>query len=198
MSDIKEDDQSFSSSDILSDLTSLPFCGESHIPFGSLSQVAPFVSSPISVLRQAAKLLQLSPNDTVYDLGCGAGDFLILAAKEFNIKVAVGIDIAQDVLEIANSRAKECGLQHKLVFKDLDVFEDQEWVENADKVFVYLVPRMLNKIKLKRKFAKLLSRPNKMVVCYYFPFPEDWKPDYVDTVLNLYLYTKPFDGYSDE
>jgi SAM-dependent methyltransferase len=180
-------------SQVLDDIHKLPFADQTHIPFGSLNSVAPFVSSPISVLRRAHSMLEITNRDIVFDLGCGTGDFLLFAADQANCK-AVGIDIDHDVVWEGRKRADDLGLAHLIEFRISDVFEDDDWVQEATKIFVYLVPRMLAKKKLRNKFARFLSQSNRKVICYYFALP-DWEPDHVDSQLNLYLYEKPYQGY---
>jgi len=56
----------------------------------------PFVPTPEKVIREMLKLAGVKPGETIYDLGCGDGRILIIAAKEFGAK-AVGIEIRKDL-----------------------------------------------------------------------------------------------------
>ncbi|MDO5295832.1 MAG: class I SAM-dependent methyltransferase [bacterium] len=51
------------------------------------------------------KLLSISSEDTVLDLGCGNGDFLELAAPE--TKCAIGVDISPLQVSLANERLRQ-------------------------------------------------------------------------------------------
>jgi SAM-dependent methyltransferase len=173
----------------------LPFSGEDHIPFGSLSKNAPFVESPISVLREACNLLQIQPGEVVYDLGCGTADFLLCAANSVPNIEAVGIDIAQDLVDKGNQLAADARLMENSTVqcKVGNVFEDTEWQHRADKIFMYLVPRMLKQQKFQEMLhdflqSKTSSGQKKLLVCYHYSLP-GWEPVYVDERLRLYLYS---------
>eukprot|EP00475_Leptophrys_vorax_P034859 TRINITY_DN5680_c0_g1_i1.p1 TRINITY_DN5680_c0_g1~~TRINITY_DN5680_c0_g1_i1.p1 ORF type:complete len:186 (+),score=30.87 TRINITY_DN5680_c0_g1_i1:38-595(+) len=176
----------------------LPFQNEVHIPFGSLARNAPFVESPISVLREACRLLQIEPGEVVYDLGCGTGDFLMQVVTQIPQVRAFGIDIAEDLVGIANERYRHCTTIQEgssVTCEVGDVLEETaDWVFKADKIFMYLVPRMLRLSKFQSMLHKFLwnegseDKP-RILVCYHYSIP-GWKPDYVDKQLRLFLYTK--------
>jgi predicted RNA methylase len=50
-----------------------------------------FIPLPKNTIRKMLKVARVSSKDVVYDLGCGDGRVLIIAAKEFGAK-AVGIE----------------------------------------------------------------------------------------------------------
>ena len=51
----------------------------------------PPISTNSDSLRKALKLANLQPNETLFDIGCGHGQVLVIAAKEFGAH-AVGIE----------------------------------------------------------------------------------------------------------
>lgn len=55
--------------------------------------VAPYVPTPINVVRMMLKLADVGSEDTVYDLGCGDGRILFSAVDEFGVRKAVGYDL---------------------------------------------------------------------------------------------------------
>ena len=50
-----------------------------------------FVPLPKNTIRKMLKMAKVTSKDLIYDLGCGDGRVLIIAAKEFGAK-AVGIE----------------------------------------------------------------------------------------------------------
>ena len=53
---------------------------------------APWVPTPFNTVHHMLKLAEVGPHDTVYDLGCGDGRTVIIAARRYGAK-AVGIEI---------------------------------------------------------------------------------------------------------
>lgn len=61
--------------------------------------VAPYVPTPINVVRRMLKLADVGPDDAVYDLGCGDGRVLFSAVEEFGVRRAVGYDLNSTMCE---------------------------------------------------------------------------------------------------
>lgn len=53
---------------------------------------APWVPSSFRIVNKMLKLAEVGPDDVVYDLGCGDGRTLVLAARRYGAR-AVGIEI---------------------------------------------------------------------------------------------------------
>lgn len=68
---------------------SRPRLGWGDVPFS----VAPYVPSPLIVVKNMLKLAGAGPDDVVYDLGCGDGRILFTAVEEFSVKRAVGYEL---------------------------------------------------------------------------------------------------------
>ena len=56
-------------------------------------RLAPYVPSPAPVVERMLTLADLKPGETVYDLGCGDGRIVIMAAQDFHAK-GVGVEIS--------------------------------------------------------------------------------------------------------
>ena len=54
--------------------------------------IAPFVQIPHQVAKKMLDISQIKTGEVLYDLGCGDGLMIILAAKEFGAK-ATGIEL---------------------------------------------------------------------------------------------------------
>lgn len=69
----------------------------------------PFVPTPEPVARKMLELAGVKPGELVYDLGCGDGRIIILAAIEFGAK-AIGVEIRKDLVEKCREKIKQLGL----------------------------------------------------------------------------------------
>lgn len=113
---------------------------------------SPWWKTNKKIARAACKLANISSKDIVYELGSGDGTFLSIAAKEFGAK-GVGIEIDPLRYLFSKIRFKINGL-HKKVKIIKKNFHDVN-ISEATIIFVYLVPKALE--KLKPKFLKELK-----------------------------------------
>jgi len=136
------------------------------------------------------ELAELKPGEVLYDLGCGDGRIIIMAAKEFGAR-AVGIELRKDLVEQCIKEVKRQKLEDKITiihgnFFDIDIGE-------ADVVTLYLLTSVNE--KLKPKFEKELKRGAR-VVSHDFEVV-GWKPLKVESVYDqwrshrIYLYKLP-------
>ena len=125
-------------------------------------------------------LARISHHDTVYDLGCGDGEVLMLAGKKYGAK-GVGIEVDPLRFLISLIRVKMNGLGHNVVIKRKNLFEEN--VSNASVVVVYLVPKTL--ARLKPKFLKELKKGTRIVS---FRYEIDLPLAKIDKKNNLHLY----------
>ena len=135
--------------------------------------IAPYVASPMPVVRQMLVLAELKPGETVYDLGSGDGRAVIMAAKDFGAK-AVGIELREDLAKRALNSIYELGLDRKVqIFQD-DIFKID--LTSADVVFLYLTTSANEKIKPKLESE---LRPGTRVVSHDYEIL-GWKPSRID------------------
>jgi precorrin-6B methylase 2 len=71
------------------------------------------------------RLTEISPNDVLYDLGCGDGRIVVMAAEKYGIR-AVGVDINPRRIAEAKENARRHGVEDRVQFllgdaKQLDV-----------------------------------------------------------------------------
>jgi len=59
--------------------------------------LVPFVPTPPEVAEAMLECANASKEDIVVDLGSGDGTILYIAKKKFNVKLAIGIEIRQDL-----------------------------------------------------------------------------------------------------
>lgn len=125
----------------------------------------PWVPSSMQIVNQMMEMAEVSPEDVVYDLGCGDGRMLISAAMRYHAR-AVGIEIdplrylwCQFLVTILGQRKRIQIIFGNFFNKDLS---------EADVVLCYLMPDALT--KLETKFKQEL-RSGTRVVSNRFTFP---------------------------
>ena len=89
-------------------------------PFSLL--VRPGVFSPTSTSRTMADALEIGPDDTVIDVGCGSGVLAFVAAR-LGAKKVYGCDLSMPAIEAARENAKRLGLQDICEFRYGDLLE---------------------------------------------------------------------------
>jgi SAM-dependent methyltransferase len=127
---------------------------------------APFVPTPMKRVREMVALARIKKGQRVYDLGCGDGRFVYVAANDYGAK-ATGIELSPLVYGLA--------LIYKLIWKSkaqlrFGNFKFQD-LSDADIIFCYLLPDTLAKIQpdLDRQLKK-----GTRIYSYAFKFP-GWK-----------------------
>jgi predicted RNA methylase len=123
---------------------------------------APWWRTSHRTARAICQLAKIKKGDLIYELGSGDGTVLITAAKEFS---ASGIGIEIDPLRywISKIRIQRNGLSKNLKVVRGNFFK--QGIKNADVVFVYLVPKALE--KLLPKFKKELRKGTRVVSLVY-------------------------------
>jgi len=123
---------------------------------------APWWRTSKKVARVQCKLAEIKKGDLIYDLGSGDGTALMIAAKEFGAK---GIGLEIDLLRyyISKLLLKSYGVSAQVKVKRKNFFEEN--LKNADIIFVYLVPKTLD--RLIPKFKKELKKGTKILSYRY-------------------------------
>jgi len=123
---------------------------------------APWWRTKSKTARRAFKLVKLSEKDVVYELGSGEATALIVAAKEFDAK-CVGIEIEPFRFYLSKFTILRKGLSSKIEIRRGDIFNEK--LSDATIVYVYLVPKALD--KLIPKFKKELKKGT-LIVSYKY------------------------------
>lgn len=107
---------------------------------------APWWRTNEKVARAMCRLAKVSKKDTVYDLGCGDGTALNIAAKEFGAKgVGIEIDLLRYLFSKIRFKLNRLNEKVKIIKSN---FHDVN-ISSASVVFVYLVPKALKRLKPK-------------------------------------------------
>ncbi|UCE43383.1 MAG: methyltransferase domain-containing protein [Candidatus Aminicenantes bacterium] len=116
--------------------------GELELYEGSHSRtdapdLAPYVSTPMVVVEKMLEMAKVTKSDILYDLGCGDGRIVIIAAKKFGTR-GVGIDLDPERIKESNAYAKLAGVEDLVEFRLEDVMKSN--ISEATVVTLYLLP----------------------------------------------------------
>ncbi len=153
------------------------------------SVTVPYVPTPEPVAREMLKVANAGPNDIVYDLGCGDGRILVIAAKEFGVRKAIGVEIREDKVKEALENIRKAGVEDRVIIIHGDMFEVD--ISEATIVTLFLLTSVNE--RLKPKLEREL-RYGARVVSHEFRIP-GWTPKTVVDVRDknfithtIYLY----------
>jgi ubiquinone/menaquinone biosynthesis C-methylase UbiE len=157
---------------------------------GEPKKLAPYVTSPISVVDKMLEAAGLRGGETLYDLGCGDGRIVVAAAKNFGAK-AVGVEISDSLAKMARQHADAQGLQDQVKIITADMMQVD--VSSANVVSLYLMTEANDTLrpKLEREL-----KPGARVVSLEFKV-RGWKPSRVEKVdfrnhpYTIYVYDMP-------
>jgi cyclopropane fatty-acyl-phospholipid synthase-like methyltransferase len=131
-------------------------------------------------------LAGVTKDDVVYDLGCGDGRIVVMAASRYGAR-AVGVDVNPERLAEGRANASKASVEHLVRFEQSE-FQDCD-LRDATVVTLYLMPGQVAKVQPKLRSE---LRPGARVVAHAFGM-EDWAPDR-ETQVNgdtIYLWTIP-------
>ena len=135
--------------------------------------LAPYVPTPMNVVNRMLELAKITPEDLVYDLGCGDGRMLITAAKKYGAR-CVGVEIDKDLVLLAIENAKKEKVDHLITIIHEDALKID--MSPASVLAFYLLPEGLR--KLKPIFEESL-KPGTRLVSHNYPI-EGWSPDKIE------------------
>lgn len=127
--------------------------------------VAPYVPSPLPVIRRMLMLAELKPGEVFFDLGAGDGRAVIIAAKDFGAR-SVGVELREDLVKKALNAVYEHELQNRVTIVNSNMFTID--LSSADVVFLYLTTSANEKVKSKlevelRKGGRVVSHDYEVV-----------------------------------
>jgi len=144
---------------------------------------APWVPTSMVEVHKMLQLAEVGPDDLVYDLGCGDGRIIIVAARQYGSR-AIGIEIDPLRYVWCQILITVLGLRDRVQVVFGDFF--QKDLSEADVVTCYLLPAT-NEI-LESKFLHELQ-DNTRIVSHDFLFPR-LQLQRQDNEYNLYLYQR--------
>ena len=162
-------------------------------PPQSSEDTAIHVPTPPDIVDKMLELARVTPDDLLYDLGCGDGRIVVAAASKYGCR-AVGYDIDARKVKQSKENVKRHKLETRVRIEQHDIFKLD--LRKASVITLYLLPEMNDRLVPQLKSLKDGSR----IVCHQFPF-EGMRYDRMITVKStqdgakhdIYLYTLPFD-----
>jgi len=85
-------------------------------------RVNPGVFAPTHTSRSIADALEITPGETVIDVGCGSGVLSFVAARLGAGRV-IGCDLSEPAVEVAGDNAERLGLQDRVEFRAGNLLE---------------------------------------------------------------------------
>jgi tRNA A58 N-methylase Trm61 len=135
--------------------------------------IAPFVATPLPVVKHMLTIADVKPGEIVYDLGCGDGRVVIMAAQDFGAR-AVGVEMREDLAKQATGKVSDNGLEDRVKIVQGDMFKID--LSQADVVTLYLTTSANDKVKPKLE-AEL--KPGARVVSHDYEVL-GWRPVKID------------------
>ena len=131
----------------------------------------PYVPTPPTVVDAMLKMARVTSNDVVYDLGCGDGRIVVMAAEKYGAR-GVGFDLDPQRIKESNENAKMAKITDRVRFVQGDLFETD--LSEATVVTLYLLPEVNKKLR-----PKLLAelKPGARVVSHNYDLGDEWQPD---------------------
>jgi len=134
------------------------------------SSLAPFVPTSLDIARRMLELAKTGKDDVVFDLGCGDGRIIIMAAQQFGT-YGIGVDLNPQRIKESKENAAKAGVENLVQFLEQDLFQTD--IHDATVVSLYLL-RSVN-LKLRPKLLREL-KPGSRIVSHDFGMAE-WQPD---------------------
>ena len=145
-------------------------CGTAEAAGKDPTLDVPYEPTSYGIAKEMLEMAGVTSKDLVYDLGCGDGRIVILAAKE---RGATGVGVDLDPKRIAESRenAKAAGVTHLVRFFEQNLFDTD--IKKATAVMLYLYPEV--NIRLRPKLLRDLQ-PDTRIVSHSHTMGE-WEDD---------------------
>ncbi len=130
----------------------------------------PYEPTSYGIAREMLNMTGVTSEDLVYDLGCGDGRIVILAAKERGAR-GIGVDLDPERIKESRENAKAAGVTHLVRFYEQNLFDTD--ITKATVVMLYLYPEV--NLKLRPKVLKEL-KPGTRIVSHSHTMG-DWEDD---------------------
>jgi SAM-dependent methyltransferase len=150
-----------------------------------------YVGTPYDVVSAMLKLARLKKEDLVYDLGCGDGRMIVMAAKMYGCR-GIGFDIDPERVSASNRNVRKNQVENLVKIVQADLFKLD--FSEATVLSLYLLPEINS--RLVPQFEKLKTGSRLVFHDYGL---EGFKADRTLRVVSnednvghtIYLYTIP-------
>jgi SAM-dependent methyltransferase len=130
-----------------------------------------YVPTEIEVVEKMLAMGKVGKDDVVYDLGCGDGRIVALAAKKFGCR-GVGVDIDPERIKDSHRTIKEYGVEKLVEIRKGDALKVKD-LEKASVVMLYMLQPFMDKLE---PIAQKTLKPGTRLVAHDFPF-KNWKAE---------------------
>ncbi len=128
---------------------------ENKKPAGWTGINAPYIKSSEPSVAKMVELAEITPEDIVYDLGCGDGRLVIAAVATAGCR-GVGIDIDPERVKESIEKATQQGVADKIEFREQDIFIAD--LSECSVALMYLTGWMIEKLETQFEQMKPGSR----------------------------------------
>jgi cyclopropane fatty-acyl-phospholipid synthase-like methyltransferase len=148
-----------------------------------------YVPTEVQVVEKMLDMAKVGKNDVVYDLGCGDGRIVAIAAKKFGCR-GVGVDIDPERIKESHKTIKDYGVEKLVEIRQGDALKVKD-LEKATVVMLYMLQPFMDKLE---PIAQKTLKPGTRLVAHDFPF-KNWKAEQTVNYKGpsrehrLYLYT---------
>lgn len=129
-----------------------------------------YYPTPDIVVEKMLELAGVTKDDVVFDLGCGDGRIIIMAAKKFGAR-GVGVDIDPERVKEAKANAARAGVTDLVEIRQGDALAVND-LGRATVVATYMLPEFMAKL---RPVLQKGLKPGARIVAHDYPMP-DWTP----------------------
>ena len=135
-------------------------------------------------IRRALEMVDLKPDELLYDLGAGDGRIILMAAEEFGAR-AIGIEASPLQYLFTKLRIHFSGSKSKVSVRRENFYRTD--LSDADVIFAFMTSDQV--VPLDYDLVRQL-KSGARVVTVSFDFP-DWKPNDFDEGYLLFAYEMP-------
>ena len=128
-----------------------------------------WVPTPPMLIERMLRMAQVTPYDTVIDLGSGDGRIAIAAARDFKAR-SFGLEYNPDMVSLSRIEAEKAGVAGRATFQEADIYKTD--FSHATVLTMYLLPN----INLDLRPTILRMKPGTRVASHQFNMG-DWSPD---------------------
>lgn len=128
-----------------------------------------WVPTPPMLVERMLRMVRLTAQDTLVDLGSGDGRIAIAGARDFGAR-SYGLEYNPDMVALSRREAAAAGVPDKATFQEADIYKAD--FSHATVLSMYLLPN----INLDMRPIILRMRPGTRVVSHQFNMG-DWPPD---------------------
>jgi len=100
----------------------------------------PYFGTPTPVIDKMLEMAKITPQDLVYDLGCGDGRILIAAAKKYGAR-GIGVEIDPEKVKEARDNVVKAGVEKLVTIRQGDILHID--FSDATVLALYLSPPLL-------------------------------------------------------